>query len=518
MSTTSSKTSIKRLRRRDCRTMTTTKHRNLLTDPLWRAEDLGKPIPDSPDAVSVALPTWDQVVGYEEGRTEILEALSSGYPRFCVRPSVQELFDTCVDRFGRSGDVAFAFPSETVAQRCSAYIERHTGAQARIEHYGDAGVVAVIAPEESGETLKAFWQHTGEIVSSRRSRAAIQGTTSDVDAPDADREIRERIALWTGALADDVFLYPSGMAALAEAQRMMHAIRPQRKSVQLGFPYVDLLKLQEKIGPGVHFFPAIDEQSLGRAIELLNTEEVCGLFTEFPGNPLLRCPDVEALGAAIRRNGGLFVIDETIGSFENVDCLPACDMIMTSLTKFVSGVGDVIAGSLVLNSESANYDEMRAYLSTHFEPLLWGDDAVALAKNSRDYPERMAAINKNTEALADHLYGHSAVETVMYPKYAHAAAYERLMKPGGGYGGLLSVVTKDGARTAPSFYDRLRVSKGPSLGTNYTLACPFTLLAHFNELEWAESLGVSRWLVRVSAGLEPAEDLIQRFDEALNRN
>ena len=60
-----------------------------------------------------------------------------------------------------------------------------------------------------------------------------------------------------------------------------------------------------------------------------------------------------------------------------------------------------------------------------------------------------------------------------------------------------------------------RVTKGPSLGTNYTLACPYTLLAHYPELDWAESCGVSRWLVRVSVGLEQAADLIERFDQAL---
>ncbi len=497
--------------------MTMTEHRNLLTDPLWRAEDLGKPIPDSPDAVSVALPTWDQVVGYEEGRPEIVNALSSGYPRFCVRPSVQALFDRCVERFGNEGDVGFAFPSEAVALRCRDYVKRHADADAVVSSFGSAGVYSVIVPESAADTIKSFWQHTGEIVSSRRARAALQGTGEDAASAEADRELREMIALWTGADAVDVFLYPSGMAALADAQRMMHALRPNRKSVQLGFPYVDLLKLQEKIGSGVHFFPEIEQGTIDRIIELLSDEVIAGLFTEFPGNPLLRCPDIEALGAAIRENGGLFVIDETIGSFTNVDSLRACDIAMTSLTKYVSGVGDVIAGSLVLNAESPRYDAMRAYLTEHFEALLWGDDAIALARNARDYPARMAAINRNAEALAEHLRQHPAIESVMYPKFEHAAAYDRLLKPGGGYGGLLSVVTKEGARTAPEFFDRLRVSKGPSLGTNYTLACPFTLLAHFKELEWAESLGVSRWLVRISVGLEPIEDLIARFDEALSR-
>ena len=63
----------------------------------------------------------------------------------------------------------------------------------------------------------------------------------------------------------------------------------------------------------------------------------------------------------------------------------------------------------------------------------------------------------------------------------------------------------------------LRVSKGPSLGTNYSLACPYTLLAHYGELGWAEDCGVPRDLVRISTGLEEVDDLVGRFEEALEK-
>ena len=89
------------------------------------------------------------------------------------------------------------------------------------------------------------------------------------------------------------------------------------------------------------------------------------------------------------------------------------------------------------------------------------------------------------------------------------------MRENAGYGGLFSLNLKDADRRAPAMFDALRVSKGPSLGTNFTLACPFTLLAHYHELEWAESCGVSRWLIRVSVGLEDPTELAARFDAAL---
>lgn len=69
---------------------------------------------------------------------------------------------------------------------------------------------------------------------------------------------------------------------------------------------------------------------------------------------------------------------------------------------------------------------------------------------------------------------------------------------------------------AQKFYDNLAIYKGPSLGTNFTLACPYTILAHYNELEWAKEYGVDRWLIRVSVGLEDPDWLLQTFKDALN--
>ena len=151
-----------------------------------------------------------------------------------------------------------------------------------------------------------------------------------------------------------------------------------------------------------------------------------------------------------------------------------------------------------------------------FEELLWDGDAIALEANSRDFEVRVGQMNATAEQLCDWLQHPPAVETVYYPKYTMVKSYDEIKRPGGGYGSLFSIILRDGAQTAPRFYDALKVSKGPSLGTNFTLVCPYTLLAHFTELDWAEDHGVSPHLVRVSAGLEAFDDLKQRFAEALD--
>ena len=83
----------------------------------------------------------------------------------------------------------------------------------------------------------------------------------------------------------------------------------------------------------------------------------------------------------------------------------------------------------------------------------------------------------------------------------------------GGYGGLISFTLKNDKKTA-KFFDVLRITKGPSFGMSFSLACPYTILAHYDELEWAENCGVSQNLIRLSVGNEPSSDLIDRLKVA----
>jgi cystathionine gamma-synthase len=483
--------------------------------PLCQASDLGKPIPESPHAVSVALPLWDHVVGYEEGRPEIKEAMQLGYPRFMRHPIVAQLENFCLAKWGIHGETCLVAPSRKVALRCIAFVEGHSSGTGRIQPIGFQDLHAVFTPEEFKETLDAYWQHTGEVVSSRWAKAVLEEDDHTISGLEERAQIRKRISSHTGADTEDVYLFPTGMAALAMSQRILHAMTPGAKTIQLGVPYVDLMKLQEKFGSGFHFFSDNSTDILSDWDSLFGEEPIAGVFTDLPGNPLLGSADVTRLYRALKEKNVPLVIDETIGTFYNVDALSHADMVMSSLTKNFSGVSDLLAGSLVLNRTSPHYAPMKAFLDKEFEDLLWGEDARVLEERSRDFSERMEIINGNAAALAEYLNAHELVGQVYYPTLIHRDEYEAAMKPGGGYGCLMSVVLRD-VENAPAFYDALQVSKGPSLGTNYTLACPYTLLAHFDELEWAEEHGMSRYLVRISVGLEPIEELKQRFSDALH--
>lgn len=488
----------------------------LLGNPLWRAADLGKPIPSSPHAASVAMPLWEHVVRYEQKDPALLEALQCGYPRFVFNPIVNDLFAACRVRCAQAGELCLAFPSRGIAEKCALFLEETAQFSARIADYGLNDIHVVVFPTEAFDTAKCYWQHYGCIVSSRLAQATLEARDGTYGASAAKTALRDRVAKLVGVVSGSIYLYPSGMAALTGALECARARRPGAKTIQLGLPYVDLLKIQTKWGPEATFYPQLNEAAFDALAWQVANEAVAAVFCEHPGNPLLQCADLERLSALLRKFGVPLVIDETLGSFLNVDVLPFADIVATSLTKYFSGVGDVMGGSLAINEASELGAELRQYMDGQYEDRLWDEDASVLEANSRDFADRMTVINKNAERVADFLRAHPKVQRVHYPKFESPELYRKACRHEAGFGGVFSVVLKNAAEKAPAFYDALRISKGPSLGTNYSLACPYTLLAHFNELDWVESVGVSPYLVRVSVGLEDEDELIGRFSDALN--
>lgn len=175
--------------------------------------------------------------------------------------------------------------------------------------------------------------------------------------------------------------------------------------------------------------------------------------------------------------------------------------------------------SLVLNPKGKHYTALQAHLARTYEDTFFNEDAIYMERNSRDFRSRIVKIDHNTEAVCDFLQSHTTptgiVKTVFYPKYTTPQHYARCrVSPESGYGGLFSVTftTPEAAR---AFFDALPCAKGPSLGTNFTLACPYTILGHYLELEWAAKYGVEEGLVRVSVGMEDRQELLEQFQTAL---
>ncbi|HUF63325.1 MAG TPA: PLP-dependent transferase [Verrucomicrobiales bacterium] len=488
--------------------------RDLLRDPLCKPEDLGKPIPDSPHAVSVCMPTWDSVIAYEEERPEVLATLACGYPRFVLHPTVARLFAAAEERFARDGERCLVFPSPAAARRCLRFVGLADSGIEAVHDVGFARLTAVSLPSSLFRDAFHFWRISGEIVSSRLARAALEEQRLPAGHETAAGVFIRRLAGWIDCDPGDVFLFPSGMNAVYALHRFLLHTGRSGPTVQLGFPYVDTLEIQRRFSREVQFLADPGPASLDRLRAVLEAGPVAGIFCETPSNPLLDTIDLETAAQLARRHGVPLFVDDTIATVYNVDVMPWADAISTSLTKNISGRGDVMAGSIAVSSASHFAVALRDFLRHRDDGELWPEDAAVLEENSRNFPERMERINRNTSALLHHLERRPQVAALYHPSLRCPEAYARLRRPGRGGGGLFSMILNEGALRAPRFYDALAVNKGPSLGTDYTLCCPYTLLAHYRELNWAAQHGVPAHLLRVAVGLEDPTGLAERFDAA----
>lgn len=183
----------------------------------------------------------------------------------------------------------------------------------------------------------------------------------------------------------------------------------------------------------------------------------------------------------------------------------------------------------MLNPNSAFYEQLKSVLATDFEDLYYPEDVVYMERNSRDFRARIKQVNDNAYDITEYLHSRSledvsspaagkAIKKVYYPRYITPEIYAQAQRSPtlgkGGFGGLFSV-TFTSLAASKAFFDTIQCAKGPSLGTSFTLASPYTLLAHYNELDWAAQYGVDSGLVRISVGQEDTASLRLWFEEAV---
>ena len=483
--------------------------RDLLSDPCWQGADLGHPLPDATHAVSMALPRWQDVIAYEEKDPACRQALQTIYPRFGLHPLLQ----TLTARMAVDGLTAWPFATEVAARAAQAHCQRKSP-QAHTQRTNFGSLVALHTDAGATPHAKAFWQHTGLGASSRQAAVALglETAPSATEADAARTAVCQRLAAIHGIEAERISLHPAGMAGLHAALTAIQQLRPQRPTLQLGFPYVDVLKQPQVV---FHGGELLQPQTLAEVEAALDQHQPAAVIVELPSNPLLRCVNLPEIAALAHVRGIPVIADDTIGSGLNINALPHADLVFSSLTKSFAGRGDVLAGGLVINPSSP-WSGTWAHGTTSRQAVadLAGADAIALEQGSRDVSIRVSRLNTNTQLLASRLRQHSAVAQVFHP--GSCERFAMLRRAGGGHGCLLSFELKGGLSKAARVYDALEVCKGPSLGTAFTLACPYVLLAHYSELPWAKSCGIPAHLLRVSVGLEDHEGLWGRFERALS--
>ena len=150
----------------------------------------------------------------------------------------------------------------------------------------------------------------------------------------------------------DVFLYPTGMSAIYHCNQLLQKAQRATQSIVFGFPYELTLKLLQTYSKSCKFYgfgtaEELDELEAYLESEVDQGRAVQAVWCECASNPLLRTVDLNRIRRLADKFGFAIVVDETIGSFANVDMLGVADIIVTSLTKSFSGYADVMGGRYV---------------------------------------------------------------------------------------------------------------------------------------------------------------------------
>lgn len=476
---------------------------------------LGETLPESPHATVVCLPTLADVESYERKEERVWKLLHAGYPRFVRNALVARAAQEAARRLGRAGEL-FPLVSEAAARR----LADHVGAPlTSLDAVGDWWLAATPAGDAALRLAKMV-QHTGTLVSSRQAEAWLAGE-APVDGAAATATIRATLAPYlAGVSPTDILIASAGMNAVDAGLAAVDAVqRPRGRTewIQLGWLYVDSTRLFEKARAARHHFVA-DVRDLAAVERLLSAGAVAGVLTETPNNPQLETADLPALRALCDKHGAKLLLDPSSVGLASVDVLPFADVVVSSLTKYAASEGDVMAGVLAVHPARPDAAAMLAAARRRLEPP-HARDVRALASQIGRMEDVTRRLSANAAELARRLAAHSAVARVRTADQGPTAdAYHRVRRPGAGAGALITLELRGDMR---GVYDRLAVGKGPSFGLRYTLAAPFLWLAHFEEVTSEQgradirAAGLDPDLLRISAGLEPIEEIWSAFVAAL---
>jgi len=310
----------------------------------------------------------------------------------------------------------------------------------------------------------------------------------------------------------------SGMSAVHIA--LTAALLDRRKSILAagalyGATISMLLKMMEPFGTNVNFVDICDLDAVQRAIE--QDRPGCVLM-ETISNPLLRVGAIDTLAAMCKAAGAALIVDNTFATPMLVRPLElGANIVVHSATKYLAGHGDVLAGLITADEE--NIAPIRN-LSRIYGPVLGPFEAYLTMRGMKTFPVRYERQCKNACRIASWLASHPGVEKVNFPSdpnHPDAATIKRLF-PREMYGGMVSFELKDAGREQVfAFMDRLKlVVRATSLGDVHTMMLYPAMSSH-REIspKQRERMGIRDSLVRLSVGIEAAEDIIADLEQAL---
>jgi len=330
------------------------------------------------------------------------------------------------------------------------------------------------------------------------------------NSPNAE-SVQRRLALLEGAEAG--ILLASGMGATACA--LLALLRPGDHLLASSWIYggTRLLFTREFATMGIDV--TLVDPTETRAWRKRMRKETRAIFIESPVNPTCRVLDLRPISYLTKEGGLALVVDSTFASPVNFRPLEhGADVVIHSATKYLNGHHDMLGGAVL---GTASYiEEVRQKM------IVWGQapDPFAcwlLERGLKTLDVRVARQNENALRIAEWCSTRKDVRHVHYPGLADHPDHEMARTFLDGFGGMLAIELAGGGRATDRFLRRLQIIKhAPSLGGVDSLVSEprFTSHAHLSSAE-RNALGVPDGFLRISVGIENADDLIADLEQAL---
>ena len=271
-----------------------------------------------------------------------------------------------------------------------------------------------------------------------------------------------------------------------------------------------------KFGVEVTFVDTSNLDEVKKAMKK-NTRVV---YLETPANPNLKIVDLEALAKLAHTNPNtLVIVDNTFATpYIQKPLKLGADIVVHSVTKYINGHGDVIAGLVITNKELA--DQIRFVgLKDMTGAVIGPQEAYYIIRGMKTFEIRMERHCKNARVVADFLNKHPKIEKVYYPGLETHPGYEIAKKQMKDFGAMISFELKGGFEAGKALLNNLSLcSLAVSLGDTETLVQHPASMTHSPYTkEEREAAGITDGLVRLSVGLENVEDIIADLEQGLEK-
>lgn len=310
------------------------------------------------------------------------------------------------------------------------------------------------------------------------------------------------------------FAFGSGMAALTA---VLSLFKSGDKIIISSNVYGGTFRVLDKIFKNFNITYSIEDTTNLESLDTKVTPDVKAILVETPANPLLTITDLHGVAEIAKKHGILSIVDNTFMTpYLQRPIESGIDIVVHSATKYLGGHSDVVAGLAVVHDKTLA--ERLAFIQNATGGVLGPFDSFLLIRGIKTLGVRLDRHTENALKIAKWLTTLDSVKKVYYPGLETAQGYEINKKQAKNGGAMISFELKENYDYKKFFSSLGLIALAESLGGVESLACHPASMTHASiPREIREKVGITDGLIRLSVGIESAEDLIADLTQAIEK-